>query len=280
MTDKKLRIELSGVQETLILPLWARARETEKEEPLVKDFYAKDILSRIDYDFSKIEKGQTANHQLIWPIRAYNFDICLRRFLNDIENVIVVNIGAGLDTTFRRIDNGSLLWINLDLPDVADIRQQLIPDSEREKTIAKSVFDFTWIDDVAKIRQDRPLLLMAAGILCYFTEDENRSLFCKLAEVYPMSHFIFDAMSRFAVKSTNWAIMKKSGMDAIARLKWHLNHAARLNKWIDTLKVIEEYSMFAGIHPGKDWDKKTILDYRIMMFLRMQNMYKMIHVQF
>ena len=50
-----IKIDLGTVQETLILPLWARARETEKDNPVVCDPCAKNIVERIDYDFSQIE---------------------------------------------------------------------------------------------------------------------------------------------------------------------------------------------------------------------------------
>jgi O-methyltransferase involved in polyketide biosynthesis len=130
-----------------MLPLWARARETEKDNPIVCDTYAKNIVERIDYDFSQIEKGPVADHQSVWAIRAYNFDNILEVFLANNSRAVVVNIGAGLDTTFQRVGEGTVLWINIDLPDVVALRQKLIPDSDREMTIAKSVFDFTWIDE-------------------------------------------------------------------------------------------------------------------------------------
>ena len=166
----------------------------------------------------------------MWPIRAYNFDYCVREFLAHNNNAVVVNIGAGLDTTFQRVDNGSILWINIDLPDVAALRQKLIPDSEREITIAKSVFDFSWIDDIAQQTKDRSLLFMAAGVLCYFESPEVEALFRRLASSYPSAHVIFDAMSRFTVWVSNRAVIKKSGMDSSARLKWHLKRASRLKR--------------------------------------------------
>ena len=124
MNNRNIKVELGAVQETLILPLWARAKDAEKKEPILGDTYARNIVSRIDYDFSKIETKQTANHQLVWPIRAYNFDSCVREFLAHNKSALVINIGAGLDTTFQRVDNGKILWINIDLPDVAALRQK------------------------------------------------------------------------------------------------------------------------------------------------------------
>jgi len=276
MNDQDLKIDLGAVAETLVIPLWARAKDAEKKDPILNDTYAKDIVAKIDYDFSKIETKYMENHQLVWTIRAYNFENCVREFLENKNNAMVINIGAGLDTTFKRVDNGSVLWINIELPDVAALRQKLIPDSEREITIAKSVFDFTWIDDISQQTKDRSLLFMAAGVLCYFEPDEVETLFRKLADAYPSAHVLFDAMSRFTVWFSNRAIIKKSGMDSSARLKWHLKRASSLRRWVDTIKIIDEYPMFSRVPLKTDWSKKLIRDIKIAGRL---HLYQMVQVQ-
>jgi len=274
--DQDFKIELSSVQETLVLPLWARAKDAETEDPILNDTYARDIVARIDYDFAHIESEQTVSHQLVWPVRAYNFDNSIREFIKKNTNAAVINIGAGLDTAFQRLDNGIVLWINIDLPDVAALRQALIPDSEREITIAKSVFDFSWVDDISLLKEGRPTMFMAAGVLCYFEAREVKSIFCKLADCYPKAHVIFDAMSRLTVWGANRDIMKKSGMDKSVRLKWHLNRAHRLKKWVDTLVVVEEFPMFSRLPIKKAWSKKLVRDMKIADCLRL---YQLVHIQ-
>ena len=276
MRDQDFKIDLGAVQETLLIPLWARAKDAQKNDPIVGDSYARDIVARIDYDFSKFETRYMENHQLVWPIRAYNFDNCVRRFLSHNSNAVVINIGAGLDTTFKRVDNGSVLWINIDLPDVAALRQRLIPDSKREMTIAKSIFDFTWIDDIAQQTKGRSILFMAAGVLCYFEASEVEVLFRKLADAFPSAHVLFDAMSRFTVWISNRKVLRESRMDSSALLKWHLKKASHLRRWVDTIKVIEEYPMFSRVPIKDDWSKKLIRDIKIAGRLRL---YNMIHVQ-
>jgi O-methyltransferase involved in polyketide biosynthesis len=276
MNDQDLKIDLGAVEETLVIPLWARAKDAEKKDPIVNDTYARDIVAKIDYDFTKIETKYMENHQLVWSIRAYNFDNCVRDFLKNKNNPMVINIGAGLDTTFKRVDNGSVLWVNIEMPDVAALRQKLIPDSEREITIAKSVLDFTWIDDISQQTKDRSLLFMAAGVLCYFDPNEVKILFRKLTDAYPSAHVLFDAMSRFTVWFSNRAIIKKSGMDSSARLKWHLKGASHLRRWVDTIKIIEEYPMFSRVPIKEDWSKKLIRDIKIAGRLRL---YNMVHIQ-
>ena len=276
MAEKDIKFDLSSVQETLVLPLWARAKEAEKDDPILCDHFAQEIVERIDYDFSKIKTEHLESHQLVWPLRAYVFDDTVSTFLDMNRNAVVINIGAGLDTTFQRVDNGRVLWINIDLPDVADLRQKLIPDSEREITIARSVFDFAWIDDIARHTEGRSILFIAAGVLCYFTPSENEDLFRKLADTYPSAYLAFDAMSWLTAWGTNRDLMKKSGFDKSALIKWHIKRASRLRKWVDSIKIVEEYPMFSRAPVKKDWSRKVLWGMWVSDRLRL---YKMIHIQ-
>jgi len=271
------KIKLGPVAETLLIPLWARARDSEKKHSILNDRYTGDIISRIDYDFARFETGHMQNHQLAWTIRAYNFDLSVTRFLEKHPDAAVFNIGAGLGTTFQRVDNGLVAWINIELPDVAALRKKVIPDSERETTIARSVFDFSWMEEADPKIEDRSLMFMAAGVFCYFEEEEVRLLLRRLSSRYPGAHLIFDAISRFTVWWSNRAVLKGTGMDPSGILKWHLKKASQLKKWIDTIDIIEEYPMFSRVPFQKDWSKKLIRDIKIAGRLRL---YDMVHIRF
>jgi O-methyltransferase involved in polyketide biosynthesis len=276
MKDRDIKVDLGAVQETLMLPLLARAIESEKDNPILYDNYARDIIARIDYDISKLEALLTDDmHQMSFPIRAYNFDNTIRDFLEHNSKAVVVNIGAGLDTTFQRVDNGSVMWINIDLPDVVALRQKLIPDSEREITIAKSALDFTWMNDIAQQKKDRFVLFMAAGVLCYFDPPSVGALFRNFAKAYPSAHVVFDSFPWFTTWAWNIGVrIGKAHLSAL--MKWHLKRASRLRMWVDTIKVIEEYPMFARVKFRDDWSRKVIRGMRVTNLLRLSNM---VHVQ-
>jgi O-methyltransferase involved in polyketide biosynthesis len=259
-----------------MLPLWARARETEKDSPVVLDPYAKDIVETVDYDFSQIEKGPAAQHQGVWALRAYNFDKITEAFLEKNDGAVVINIGAGLDTSFQRVDEGSVQWINIDLPDVAALRQKLIPDSDRETTIAKSVLDFTWIDDISRRTEARPILFTAAGVLCYLEAQEVETLFSQLSETYPSAHFIFDSMSWLVAWGTNKEIMKNSGFDPSTLIRWYSKRASALQNWVETIRILEEYPMLSKVPERNSFSKKEMLQIKIVGLFRF---YNMIHVQ-
>jgi O-methyltransferase involved in polyketide biosynthesis len=42
---------------------------------------------------------------------------------------VAVHIGCGLDTRFDRVDNGQVVWYDLDLPLVIGLRRKLIPET-------------------------------------------------------------------------------------------------------------------------------------------------------
>ena len=53
----------------------------------------------------------------------------------------MVALGEGLETQFWRVDNGSVLWLTVDLPEVVELRRQLLPSDPRARAIAGSALD-------------------------------------------------------------------------------------------------------------------------------------------
>jgi hypothetical protein len=47
--------KLIGPHATLLITLWARVEEIKKKHPVIEDDFARDIISRIDFDFSPLE---------------------------------------------------------------------------------------------------------------------------------------------------------------------------------------------------------------------------------
>jgi len=152
-------INPGSVQETLLLPLWGRAVETQKKNPRLIDQKAVSIINDLPYDFVSMAKNIPKITQLSWVARCKYFDKQVTEFLQKRPDGTIVNIGCGFDTTFDRVDNGKVQWFDLDLPDVIDLRKKYIPESERRRTIAKSVLDKSWCSDLGKV--DNVMLVIA-----------------------------------------------------------------------------------------------------------------------
>jgi O-methyltransferase involved in polyketide biosynthesis len=268
-------ITLGKVQQTLLLPLWGRAKESQKTNPLLVDTAAIKLIDTIDYDFSRMAKGLDEISQLGWIFRCINIDKTIQHFLEKRPKATIVNLGCGLDTTFERVDNGALRWYDLDLPDVIELRSRLIPAAERRKHIASSAFDTGWFDEI--VVQDH-VFFIAAGVLYYFDEEEIKKLFLHIADRFPGSEIVFDATSPFGVKMANRMVIKRSGMDEESFLKWGLKSARHIEQWDRRLTVVGTYPYFSGVHIAK---KGIGLRLRVKMALF--NFFKtsyMIHLRF
>ena len=241
---ERIRVDLRNVQKTLLLPLWGRAVETRKRKPLLVDKTAVEIIERIDYDFTTIATNINPITQLAWIARSLHVDRTVREFLERHPHGTIVNIGCGLDTTFERVDNGSLLWYDLDLPDVVALRKQFISDSQRRRHIASSFLDEAWCSE---LKAEDSILFIAAGVFYYFEEDQMKRCLSRLAGSFPGGEAFFDAASPLGMRTANKVVIQAGGMDRSSFLKWGIESAYEIESWDHRIRVVEEFPMFRGI---------------------------------
>jgi len=273
-TTATTAVKLSNVQETLLLPLWGRAVEAKKAHPLLLDTAAVRIIHSIDYDFSTIAANISCITQLSWIARSLHIDEIVRQFTHGADAATIVNLGCGLDTTFERVDDGRLLWYDLDLPDVIELRANFIEEGPRRKFIAGSILDEEWM---GRLASGRSILFIAAGVLYYFEEQQVKTLMRRLADRFPGSEFAFDACSPRGVKMANKKVIEGGGMDENARLIWGINRAAEIHEWDPRITVLAEYPIVHGMRSGLSLKEKwgTLLTDTLrvmsMVHLRMGN---------
>ena len=123
----KYKIEKNTVQETLIIPLYARKVCSELYPNLYRDETAVQLIGEIDYDFSDADKNARSLMQrfgsLEVAMRQNDLAWEVRDYLRTHPNAAVVNLGCGLDDTGRSCDNGSCRIYNLDFPGVIAVRE-------------------------------------------------------------------------------------------------------------------------------------------------------------
>ena len=236
--NKKMKPELEGVPETMLIPLWARAFETKMENPIVKDERALEMIEKIDYDFEKFEKAWQS--QVGVAIRTMILDRETTGFVRNYPYSVVINLGAGLDTRFFRTDNGSICWYDLDLPKVINIKKNFFPESDRYIMLAKSVMDYSWINDIDISK--RKVLIIAEGLLMYFKEDDVRDLLNKLVTSFPGAEMLIEIMSPAMAKNTK---RHDSVSNMGAKFKWGIKGGKLLESYNKNIKFINEWNYFA-----------------------------------
>jgi O-methyltransferase involved in polyketide biosynthesis len=244
--EQKISIKTGTVQETLLLPLWGRAYETKKSNPRIVDNDAVDIIDKIDYDFMAIEKTQSMS-QHGWVARALHIDRMVRAFIKDHPKGTVVNIGCGLDTTFARVDNGEMLFYELDMPDVIALRNNFFNDSDRHKSIASSFIETEWFKEI-EVRDG--LLFVAGGVLYYLKEEEIKTFFIAVADHFKRCDFFFDSLSPVMIKMATKAVLKKGGMGMSLDGGWGLKPVKSLETWDSRITVIDALPMSKGMMRG------------------------------
>ncbi len=195
------KIEKNTVQETLVIPLYARKMCSQLYPDLYRDDTAVRLIDAIDYDFSLLEKKSASLMQrfgfLEAAMRQNDLAFEVRDYLRAHPKAAVVNLGCGLDDTGRRCDNGSCRIYNLDLPDVIAVRRELLPPGEREELIPCDLNDTAWFD---RIDAADGAVFFAAGVFYYFLKEQVRALVRSMADAFPGSVLVFDAANEKAVR--------------------------------------------------------------------------------
>lgn len=197
----KYKIEKNTVQETLIIPLYARKVCSELYPKLYRDDASLRLIEKIDYDFSAAEKKSRSLMQrfgsLEVAMRQNDLAWEVRDYLKTHPGAAVVNLGCGLDNTGKACDNGSCKLYNLDFPDVIAVRNELLPAGEREENIPCDLNDTAWF---RKIDASNGAVFFASGVFYYFLKEQVKALVQAMSEAFPGGVMVFDAANRTAVK--------------------------------------------------------------------------------
>jgi O-methyltransferase involved in polyketide biosynthesis len=231
--ENKHQVRLGSVQETLFIPLAARARETQRKHPVLRDSKAVEMVRSIDYDAAKYGQGAGG---FVTVLRTAIIDFWVRSFLAAHPAATVVELGTGLNTRFERVDNGQVHWFDLDLPDTIELRRNFFADTERRRMIAASALDEDWLPVVARSRG--PYFFVADGVLVYLPEDQVMAMLVRIEERFPGALIALDTYPKQTFERQHRLAAKK-GMDA--RWAWSCDDPRSLERF--GLEVMESASV-------------------------------------
>jgi O-methyltransferase involved in polyketide biosynthesis len=245
------------VQSTMLLALYGRAKASGLFPDVLQDAEAERIIDVMDYDFSQIDETYGTEYAcLCCLVRAKRLDERCKAYIQKHPDGTVVNLGSGLDTTFIRVDNGSIRWYNIDLPDAIAFRQRFIPPAERASDIAKSMLDYTWLDDVETA--DGSVFALAGGLFHYFEEAQVRELIRRVSEHFPRGEIFFDAQSKMAARISN-RMVRKTGNKG-AEMRFWVNDLQSLKKWSEAIRKVERLSFFGNERKSSRYKLNTMIN--------------------
>lgn len=220
-----MNVELGPIQETLLIPLLGRARETQRDGGLIHDPKAVEIVEQLDYDFSKWERAPSLKGA---TVRTRMYDHEAGAFLREYPSGTIVEIGCGLNTRYERLDNGMARWFDLDLPDTIALRREFFEDSERRTMIAKSVLDTSWHEQVLKT--GGPWLFLSEAVLIYLDAPRVEHVIRQLAQIFTGSTLVMDTAGKEMVDGqATHDVMSKLGQESWFR--WACDDPGSLASW-------------------------------------------------
>jgi methyltransferase (TIGR00027 family) len=234
-----MEAELKGIPETLLIPVWARAAETNRNKPMIRDHKAVEMVSRINYDFSRFEKSWLT--QVGISVRTELLDKAVSAFVRKNPDAVVINLGAGLDTRYVRMNLDNILWYELDVPEVISLRRRFFDETDHYCFLSKSVFDLSWIEDVDYT--GRPVLFIAEGLFMYFEEAEVKSLLNRIANRFPGADMLFEMLAPILVGKTG-KHDSVSKIDSEVEFRWGMANSRKMSDWYLLIDFVEEWNYF------------------------------------
>lgn len=246
------KIEKNSVQETLIIPLYARKMCAEVYPSLYRDETALRLVNAVDYNFSALQKK---SHRLMQrfgflevAMRQNDLAFEVREYLKSHPNAAVVNLGCGLDSTGRACDNGKCKLYNLDFPDVIAVRNELLPARDREKNIPCDLNDTSWFE---RIDASGGAVLFAAGVFYYFLKEQVKTLVRAMADAFPGAVLAFDAANEKAVKLMLKTWLKDAEIKDVGAYFAVSDAKREIGAWYSRLHIASRGYML-GYHDLKD----------------------------
>lgn len=228
----KKKVHLTKEKETYLATLYGKALDVAAAQPILGDHLAAEAVARIDYDFKKLKLP--SGGEITLPLRARHIDGWTRAFLATNPISTVLHLGCGLDSRVYRIDPGpQVRWVDVDLPDVIALRQQLYPARQGYQQIGASVTDRAWLEAIAG---DTPVLVVAEGLMMYLSEPEGVALLRRITAQFPSGQIAFDGYSGVMVRLVS-RLATVHG--AKVELLWGIDDPYDLEQQVPGLHLVE-----------------------------------------
>lgn len=230
------KIKLSGVPETMLQTVYARAKESSGRGA-IHDAKAKELIEKLDYDFSLADKDTAMCSGVI--ARTIVLDKLTKSWLAAHSGAVVVNIACGLDTRCYRM-SGYAHWYNLDLPEAMAVREKLLPESGTISQIAMSAME-DWGSEISE--QNVPVLILIEGLTMYLNAKDVQQILAVISSRFSHATIFVGTMNPAMVRH-----FKEKSIDASnAKFNWGIKNGKALAELLPDFRFVEEHSLTEGM---------------------------------
>ena len=245
-------MKLTDVSKTALVTLRSHVIESRKGNPIINDPMATYCLEKLVSLASADERVLLFNRKLPSTLtshiafRARKYDLIINDFISKNSSSIVVNLGCGFDTRYWRIDNKKCEYIELDLPELVEMKKEILKEHLSYELIGCSVLDSSWIDKVTS-KGNRNFLLIAEGLFMYLPKDDVINLFKTFPDRFYHSQIVFEVVtekytSGMWKKIVEMKMKRALGFDAGSSYNFGVRQARDIESYGNGFKIIGEWS--------------------------------------
>lgn len=257
-----------------LYPVKLLAEWSDKYSECISDSWAINFIHDNKFDFSKldIKVSKTRNNMLAANCSA--FDASIRKYILEYPNCTIVNLGCGLENMFERMDNGRIQWYNVDSHNIMSVRRTMYGERDREKTVGRTIMDFTWLEDI-KCNRNQGVLFVCKEVLGYLRLSQLLAIIEAINEKFPGAELMFNASTTGRRILDNIGYKKKNYYKRKKKLA--VNDAQEMfNSWRSDIQIIHEEPVmkYFNVKKGMDLASKLARKYNLLTYN-----YKIIHMK-
>lgn len=148
-------------------------------------------------------------------------DRAVATFIESKPRGTIINLGAGLDNRFFRLDNGYITWYDVDVPEVIELRQTFFEENERYKLIAGSMFGKSLFQ---QIPPSASTLIIIEGLAMYYPERRVKALMQNICRHFSSCEVLLEVIHPEVMNQVTDSMPNLP-------LKWSVDDLSLLEKW-------------------------------------------------
>ena len=177
-------------------------------------------------------------------------------------------------TRLSRVDNGTINWLEFDLPDVKEVWLEFNDETARHKYFTESIFEDDWLEIINEYA-DGPVMFTAEGLFMYFSIEEVAQLLKKFSLHFPNSELIAEVYSKIALKRRHPDV-KKTSLDKFKE-PWGVVNGREFEKWNVGVKHIHDDFITSN---GNAMKRMPVLNKGMAQLPFFRKVGKMVHLKF
>lgn len=210
---------MNEVNKTLFIPLYGKAF-VSKQNIILKDPDAERIWTEEGFILHGKAKSKWLAYNM--AMRARVFDDWTESMLENNKDALVLHIGCGLDSRYRRIKHPYKLWLDCDLPDVTSVRRKYYEETENYRIVE---LDATNVSKIKSLPDSKTAIVVLEGISMYLSNEQLHGFLQALQDKYATLHILMDVYTEFGAKASKYknpvndvGVTKLYGVDDIEGL--------------------------------------------------------------